>query len=139
MTQESNEQQLGQGERDALDAAWSGTPPAPGDLTRESPYEQERQRGQGKPYEIDSSSRDKADGPTHQPGALPGYVPARGQPTGYEPFRSPIERNETDLDLRTNRAPDGDPFDSQEATEGEPIPPGAPHAANRELEKRPGT
>ena len=85
------------------------------------------------PYTMDSTSRDKSDGPTHQPGAAPGYVPLRGQPTEYAPFRSPREHNETDLDLHLNKARDGVPFGTQEETEGSSIHLGAPSAANREL------
>ncbi|MGI8970166.1 MAG: hypothetical protein ACR2HB_05600 [Dehalococcoidia bacterium] len=88
----------------------------------------------GATYVMDSTSRDERDGPSHQPGAEPGYRPMRNQPTDYAPFRSDAERNETDLDLRKNVAQGGDPFGgSQEATVGRPIPPGAPQAAEREL------
>lgn len=85
------------------------------------------------PYVLDSASRDKPDGPTHQPGTAPHYEPLRGQPTEYAPYRSPQEHDEVDLNLRLNKAPDGDPFGSAEANEGKPIPPGTPSAGNREL------
>lgn len=95
--------------------------------------EQSEEQSSGIPYFQDSQHRDAVDGPTRQPSVAPNYTPIRGQPTGYEPFRSPQEHNETTTDLRTNVAPGGDPFGSQEANEGKPIPPGAPSAAEREL------
>lgn len=97
----------------------------------------ERVRAEEQPaaegYVIEAKNRDAIDGPTHQPSVGPDYKPIRAQPTEFKPFTSPQEHNETTTDLLVNRAPDGVPFNSQEATIGHPIPPGAPSAGNREL------
>ena len=60
------------------------------------------------PYRVfDAPSFDHANGPTHQPGVMPGH--------DYEPLRTPfgetgapgagVERNVRDLDLAANRHP----------------------------------
>lgn len=60
------------------------------------------------PYRVfDGPSFDHANGPTHQPGVMPGH--------GYAPLRTPfgetgtpgagVERNVRDLDLAANRHP----------------------------------
>lgn len=98
-------------------------------------YQQTEERT-GLPTLSASGSYDEVDGPTHQPGVMPGRE--------HLPNRTPIsetgvpgdgkERALTDTNLYTNQHPDGDAFGSQSSTVGRPLRPGQPSTAHRAVE-----
>jgi hypothetical protein len=96
------------------------------------------ERQTGFPVLTSEASFDPPDGPTRQPGAIPGreHLPHR---TPYLRVGVPgagREINITNTDLLKNRHPDGDPFGTQESVIGWPSRPDRRKVANRDLEER---
>jgi|GEM_PF-1805779 len=95
------------------------------------------ERQAGFPVLTTEACFDPPDGPTRQPGAIPGreHLPHR---TPYLRVGVPgagREINITDTDLVKNRHPDGDPFGTQESVIGRSLRPDRRKAANRDLEE----